>query len=629
MPFGWTGKILRVDLSSGKTWTEDTEPYTRRFIGGKGINVKIMYDEVGPDVGPFDPENRICFGPGVLTGTAAPSHSRMKLTSISPNGNLQNSGIGGHIPAEIKRAGYDNVVIQGASDRPVYLSIANDKVEIKDAAHIWGKGTQGTQRVIKEELGESAKVLCIGPAGENLVSFGCVITGFGSTAGRGGFGAIMGSKNLKAIAVKGAGQVRIAQPEKFLAACRDAHTWFVESDVMKIQSKEGQGDSLLLQYGYDAGGAVVGNWEEAEWPTDFADHSEFYRKYATLQYGCQGCPVHHYHIFDIPGRCKGATKCVQWVSFAGPVWVKDRAVMVHANVLCNDYGMDSESTANAVGFLMELYYRGIITEKDTDGIPMNRGDERAILSVIEKIARQEGFGKLFRNGVWGAAKNIGDEAEECAMVVNRQEMENYDYRAFISGALAAAVSDGTATYGQAVSIELSWFADKEKAENEALSRYGAKGAAVPNSYDKARAVWNHENINTAIDLTGTCNWLIPASITYKLDVPARLLSLSTGHKTTEADLLWAAERVLLLERAFRALRGGGRDTLPNRLFKAAVPYGIFKGERLDRDKFERMLDEYYECRGWDKNGIPAEETFTKFDLTEEWKRFNKTQHAKE
>jgi aldehyde:ferredoxin oxidoreductase len=273
--------------------------------------------------------------------------------------------------------------------------------------------------------------------------------------------------------------------------------------------------------------------------------------------------------------------------------------------------------------MMELYHRGIISERDTDGIPMRRGDAKAILTAIEKIGKQEGFGTLFKNGVWGAAKKIGRDAEDCAVVVNGQEVEVNDVRAFKSRALTVAITDGCLSHGW-TTIDVASHFTKEDAENLAQERYGSRGPAVPNSYEKkALSVWDQENICTAGDLLGTCRWLIPWGITYKLDIPARLFSLATGRHTTEEDLLWAARRTLMLERAFRAGRGIRRDGLPKRLFETAVPDGRFKGERLERDKFEEMLDEYYSLRGLDKNGVPREETFHTFGLSSEWKAFCK------
>jgi aldehyde:ferredoxin oxidoreductase len=620
MPFGWSGQILRVDLSEMEIRKEDTEPYTRSFIGGRGINTKIVYDEVSPEISPSDPANRLCFGPGVLTGTLAPSTGRMKVTSVSPNGLMAHSGIGGFIGAAIRHAGYDSLVLEGKADRPVYVYIHDDSVEFRDAGHLWGKGTQETQRLIKEETGNSVEIMCIGPGGENLVSFAGIVTGMGSMAGRHGFGAIMGSKNVKAVAVRGTGEIKIARAKEFIVACEEAHRWLRESPGMQRQAVEGAGDKYTLGSGLEED--CLGNWEieDASWDQvgSFEGAEEFWDQYAIHQYGCFGCPVDHFHIFHIPGIGTGATKCMGWGGFTSNVWVNDRKVMFHANYLCNDYGLDVTAAGNAVSFLMELHHRGIITEKDTDGIPMARGDEKAIVSAIHGIGNQEGFGKLFRNGVLDAANKIGKEAEECAMVAKGSEIEQYEFRAFKSMALTAAMNAGSVAEG--ISIEYAILGDQEAIEEWARDYYGSKDIAVPTSYEKkAVTVWDGENRGTAADLLGMCKWLAWC-VTPSLARPTELFSLATGQDTSEDDLLFSAQRVKALERAFNVRRGVSRadDTLPRRLLETAVPDGGFKGERLPREEFDRMLDEYYALRGWDEDGIPTEDTFRKFGLLSEW-----------
>jgi aldehyde:ferredoxin oxidoreductase len=629
MSFGWSGQILRVDLSNGQSQTEDTEPYTESFIGGKGINLKIIYDEVGPEIAAFDPANRLCFGPGVLTGTLAPAAGRMKVTSVSPHGRLASSGIGGFIGAEIRHAGYDNLVVQGRSEEPVYLHIHDDAVDLRDAAHIWGKGTQETQRLIKEEIGDSVEIVCIGPAGENLVTFGCILTGMGSTAGRHGLGAIMGSKRLKAIALQGTRPIRIAKPEEFVSTCEEAHKWLRESESMQGQAVEGQGDRHTLPLGYAGGTVPFGNWEpDADWDEvpGFDGADEFWNQYAVHQYGCIGCPVNHFHVFHIPGVGTGLTKCAGWGAFAANVWTNDRKVMFHASHLCNHYGLDVTSTGNAISFLMELYHKGIITEKDTDGLPMTRGDENAILATVHKIGKQEGFGKLFKDGVLGAAKKIGKGAEECAMVVNGEAIEPYEVRAYKSEALGAALNSGN--IGDSLTFEYGYYyGDPEPVEKFAEEAYGTREAAVPSSYEgKAVSIWDCENQMVVCDMLGACGWVFinwtgGGADTSSLEVPAKLFSLATGRDTSEAELLVAAQRCKTLERAFDVRRGKRRtdDSLPRRMFETAVLGGRLKGERLDRERFEKMVDEYYALRGWDSQGIPTPETFERFGLSAEGK----------
>ncbi|MFC1950415.1 aldehyde ferredoxin oxidoreductase family protein [Chloroflexota bacterium] len=626
MSFGWSGQILRVDLSKRESVTEDTEPYTRSFIGGRGINVKIVYDEVDPEVLPYDPENRLCFGPGVLGGTLAPSCSRMKVTSMSPKGLIANSGIGGSIGAAIRHAGYDNIIIQGKSDKPVYLYINDDSVEVRDASHIWGKDTWEAQQIIKGELGESVQTMGIGTGGENLVSFGSIITERQSSAGRGGMGAIMGSKKLKVIAVRGTKEVKIAKPEEFTVACEQTHEWLREHPRIELMTEGG--DRGVADFYLRTGQFFLGNYEkDVNWNEQgkFGGGTEFWDQYGLHKYECFGCPVAHSTMFNVPEIGIGSADCIGWTAFGGPVWNNDRKVTFHANYLCDRYGLDSVSAGNAISFLMELYHKGIISEKDTDGIVMKRGDGKAIISTIHKIGKQEGFGKLFRDGVMGAAKIIGKGTEDCAMVVKGLEVYPQELRTYRSHALGAAIGtrDMVETFSN---IVYNYPEDKEEMGKWAKELYESEAAAFPLSYEKKPLlIWDHGNRICAIDMLGVCRYITPWSITPYLEKWVKLFSLATGRDTTEEELLFAAQRTKVLERAFLVTKGIRRkdDTLPKRMFETPVPGGVLKGEKLDRRKFNKMIDEYYQLRGWDEDGIPEERTFKKFGLSSEWKVFKK------
>ncbi|MFO7996999.1 MAG: aldehyde ferredoxin oxidoreductase family protein [Dehalococcoidia bacterium] len=624
MSQGWSGRILRIDLSKMASSEEDVMPYARSFVGGRGINVKMMYDEVDPKILPFDPGNRLYFGPGVLTGTLAPGAARMKVTSMSPNGLLANSGIGGWIGCAIRYAGYDNVIIQGKADKPVYVYIHDDSVQLKDASHIWGKDTYEAQQIIRGELGGPVVAICIGTAGENLVSFGNILTETGNAAGRGGFGAIMGSKNLKAIAVRGTRGIRIAKLEEFNEACWEAHRVIIESPGREAMVTGG--DRGVIDEFYNSGMFVLGNWEEdADWLEwgRFGGNDGFFDQYTAFVGGCFGCPSYHMNVCDIGGTGLAKVKCVGWLTFSGPVWNNDRAVMVRANYLCNKYGIDVASTGNIISFLMELYHRGIMTEKDTDGISMRRGDKEAIISAINKIGKQEGFGRLFKDGVLKAAKTIGKEAENCAMHVKGLEMQPYEVRAYKSQALTTAVATRDIIEGHS-DIDYRWVMEGEEMEKWAEELYGTRVVAYPTSYEKKGLMdWDHENRHTAVDMLGLCKWHIPWFITTSLTIPARLFSLATGVDLNEDELLVGAQRTRTLERAFNVAKGIRRkdDTLPKRLFETAAPGGVFKGQRLEKEKFDDMVDEYYSLRGWDENGVPKKMTFHRFGLASEWDAF--------
>jgi aldehyde:ferredoxin oxidoreductase len=288
------------------------------------------------------------------------------------------------------------------------------------------------------------------------------------------------------------------------------------------------------------------------------------------------------------------------------------------------------STASIIAFLMELYDRGIITVKDTDGIPMKKGDENAIIAAIHKIAKQEGFGKLFKYGVTDGARKIGRGAENYAMAIKGMELQPFEYRAIKQAALAAA----TNTKDIIDAVNLVWYdwqaasdkATKDAIEKKAVELYGTREAAFPESYQGAViATATDEGKTAAVDMVGVCKWLIPWFLTESLDVPAKLVSLATGVEMSETDLLCAAQRVVTLERAINVMRGMRRkdDTLPKRLFEEPVPSGPVKGARLEKAKFDKMVDDYYALRGYDKDGVPKEETFRKYGLSSEWKVFEK------
>ncbi len=610
---GWSGRILRVDLTRQEYSTVPTAPY-ESFIGGRGINVKILYDEVSPNVAPFAPENRLLFGPGVLTGTPVPTASRTTVTALCPGGTIGISGMGGALGAEIRHAGYDNIIVQGRADRPVYLYLHDDAVEFRDAAGVWGKDTTQAPQLIKAEVGDpDVKIAVIGLAGENKVSFAAIRTGALSCAGRFGLGAVMGTKNLKAIAVRGKQGIEIAKLPQFLDLARAERERLSEYSAKK--GPLGRPASDINLSATRSGVLAFGNWEDADWESLDAGHfvrgsEEFYSQHYRTRAGCFGCPISRYQVCHNPDTGMGVAKCAALPSFTFRVWNRDYGVLVSAAHLCNSYGMDVISSSAVISFLMELYHRGIITEKDTDGLPMRRGDEAAIIGTIHKVARQEGFGRLFRDGVLGAARAIGRDAEECAMSVKGLEMSLREFRGRKGTALAQAVATKMGG-GEFPLPEATWSIGTT-----------SKKAVNPTTYDgKALMVWEQANLYKVPDMLGICK--SPWSTDQSLEIPAKLFSLATGTDAGEEELLVAARRVQVLERAFDITRGIRRrdDTMPKRMFETAVPGGPLKGERLDKARFDKMLSEYYDISGWDENGVPRKQTFEKYGLLTEWEVF--------
>ncbi len=621
--FGWSGKILRVDLSEKSATTEATAPYTP-FVGGRGINVKIMFDEVGPEVAPYDPENRIIFGPGVLTGTPAPTASRMKITTMGPNGLIGSGGVGEGLGAEIRFAGYDNIIIQGKAERPTYVFINDDRVEFRDAGAVWGKETMESRSLIKEELGDNAvQVAAIGQAGENLVAFSSIKTGVFTTAGRGGMGAIMGSKNLKAVAVRGSQGIKLAKMDEFLKeawSLREKLSQFpdFQAPIEYLERRVREMNVRATKEGVPA----WGNWEDFNWdeidaPNFVYGVHEYYRAHQIARIGCFACPISRYRVCDDPEAGIGMALCNSLPMFAWRVWNRDFAVVEAACQFCASYGMDTISTANIISFLMELYHRGIITEKDTDGVPMKRGDKQAIFTTIHKIGRQEGYGKLFRDGLLAGAKKIGRGTEEYAMQVKGMEIGLRELRARKATALATAVSPRLSE-GEYPLQEQNYNVHKGHPEALDPRAYEGKGEAILLSAKKY----------IALDMIGMCRNIFLRAFEAAgegLKYPARLLALATGENYNLENLFAAAEKVHLLERAFDVMHGVRRenDTLPQRMFETSVPGGPFKGERLDKAMFDKMVGGYYTLCGWDENGVPKQETFKKLGLGAEGKLFAK------
>ncbi len=629
MSCGWAGKILRVDLTNRESSVEPVEPYTRSFIGGRGISVKKIYDEVDPQLSPYDPGNKLCFGPGVLTGTPAAASGRLKVTGMAAGGLLRHAGLGGQAPAEIKWAGYDLIIIQGKADKPVYIRIHDDSVEIKDAGHIWGKDVYETQEILKDGLGDSFEVICIGPGGENALSFASIHTGWGSAAGRCGFGGVMGSKNLKAIAVRGTRGLKIAKTEEFLEVAEEQRRSFAANELVIDEIKAG-GDKWVAWSGEHGGIMARGNFEACDWGTlHFPKLDDFASKYRVGPHGCPSCPISHFEVYDVPGIGRGAAKCVGVQSIA-TLWTNDENLWFHAYNLMNRYGMDVCSTANIIAFLMELHEKGIIMAEDTDGIPMIKGDRNAIISAIHMLAKQEGFGKLFKDGVVQGAKKLGRGAEDYAMATKELELQPYELRAFKQAALATVTNTKDCIDAFGV-LPYVWAAAKDDAsrhywEKQAEELYGTSEAAIPNSYlGAATATVAEEGRHAAADIVGVCHILIPRFMAPHFDIQARLLSLATGMEITEDELLFVAQREVTLERAFNVMRGVRRkdDTLPKRFFEEPVPGGPYKGERLLKAEFDKALDEYYALRGYDKDGIPKKEAFKKYGLLSEWEAFKK------
>jgi aldehyde:ferredoxin oxidoreductase len=618
--YGWIGNILEVDLSNGRISVEPTEKYVDDYLGGRGIGVRLVYDKYVPGTDALDPSNPLLFNTGPLTGTAMPSSGRTDVTALSPMSNLRGkSNFGGFWGPELKYAGFDHLVITGKADKPSYLWIKNGKVEVRNAEHLWGMDTFETQKAIQEELADpEIKVICIGPAGEKLVRSACLITEVAGAAARTGMGCVMGSKNLKAIAVRGSGSVPIARPEEMFNLSVDINKEIREHPAGKELGSFGVVRFISMMYSLSF--FPVGYFEDVHWQEiiDNFGGPDYVEKYGLKNIGCFNCPVRCKNFLCVPEIGKGFTTCEPWSGFTGSVWNLDMDAFWEATRLVNRMGLDSTETSASIGFLMELYHEGIITEKDTDGVAMKRGDKDAILTTIMKIANREGYGDLLAEGQLAAAKAFGPAAVEKVDMVKGLAPHPYEFRAFHASALMQAVGHrGDPLPLRGSLLEFEWHNAPEWFQQVAKAQYGSEEAAIPSSYvGKALSAVLSEHNDRAADSLGICTWPWTLFIFHDVSKAHQFFQAVTGKDWDMPYMLKISERIRNLERMFDVRQGLTRadDTLPKKFFDTPLTKGKYEGAVLDKTKFEQMKDEYYELRGWDKNGIPTKEKLTELGL---------------
>ncbi|SPF50504.1 putative Tungsten-containing aldehyde ferredoxin oxidoreductase [Syntrophobacter sp. SbD1] len=610
--YGWVGKILKVDLSERKITTEPTEDYIDEYIGGRGLGARLIYNEYKPGTDALDPGNPLIFNTGPLTGTALPGSGRVDVTAVSPMSRLRaKSNFGAYWGPELKYAGYDHIVIMGKSEKPCYLSIRDGQVEIRDAAQLWGKDTFETQKLIQQELGDSeTKVVCIGPAGERLVRFACLITETGDAAGRTGMGAVMGSKNLKAIAVRGSGSVQVARPAEFLEQSIQVNREIREHPAYAELSQWGVARGVHMMYAMSF--FPVGYFEDVCWEELLEKYQgpAYVEKYSMKNMGCFCCPNRCMNFFSVPGIGKGLTSCEPFSGFTGAVWNLDMDVFWEATLLVNKMGIDCTETSATIGLLMELYHDGIITAKETDGVAMERGSKEAILSTIRKIAGREGIGDVLAEGQMAAAKQFGPDAVEKVDQVKGLAPHGYEFRAFKGTGLMQAVGHrGDPLPLRGSLLEVDWHHAPEWFQSVGKEQFGSEEAAIPTSYiGKAKSTIISEHMERVPDSLGICKWLYNLFIYNDVKMATRLFGMVTGKDWEIEQMMEAGERVRNLERMFDVRQGLRRvdDSLPKKFFEVPLSKGKYKGEVMDREKFEQMKDEYYELRGWNKeSGVPT------------------------
>lgn len=637
------GNILFVDLTHNNVEIVPTERYAAMYIGGRGTNARILYESVGPETDPLGPDNVVCFGAGPLSGTAFPGSSRTDVMCKSPvTGLIGDASMGGEWSAELKNAGWDHVVLRGRAEHPVYVSIRNDRVEIRDARSIWGTTTYEAEARIRAELGNpEVKIVSIGPAGENLVTYANVQSDLGHSASRTGNGAVMGSKNVKAIAVRGTRGVKVADPDAFLEACLNAHA-VVRSAAAYPETHE-IGAVAFNVAEVRSGGKWSDEAHATARPFDEEfDYLSFWKQYGYKRTGCVGCPVQCMEAYQVPGVGATVLSCDLYAAFSAGLRNYDLFFWYKMVLKAHEQGVDSASVVTIMNWIWHLWELGIIDESVTDSYRLEWGDQKAIEGVFDSIVTRQGFGDVLAQGIKATADYLdaripperrdGASTHDWARQVNNNPMFGLDAK-FHGSALAYSVGRRSDNISDMDIDELHIVAapeflnmtDDERRDAGEESREAAAAIGGPESADlqgysgKAALVHDLGMVIGVSDIVGSCKWHTKfAGMDITVTEYAAALSAGLGREVTAEDLMTASLRTRNVERALECKMGRRRDndTIPAREFDRPVSRGPWKGKvSVSRDKLEMMKTDYYTIRGWDiETGIPYKETLLDYGL---------------
>jgi len=596
--FGYAGRILRVDLLTGKTKVSPLSvEYAKKYIGGIGLGMRLLIDNTKPGIDPLSPENPLILTTGPFSGTMAPTGGNgHAFVAKSPLTN----GVGeakshGFFGAELKRAGYDAVIFENKAEKPVYVWIDDDNVQLMDAKHLWGKSPKETEDAIREDLGDYyIRVASIGLAGEKLARVAAIINDTTRAAGRTGMGAVMGSKNLKAIAVRGTKDVSVAKPEEFMEFVKMMHERMKGPATVKYRTL---GTPLNVLVHNSLGALPTRNFTNATFEGAEKVSGEYLNEHFVVKInGCSSCAMRCEHIAVVPeGPYKGTTTRVEYEPLwaFGPHCGVDRMdAILKAMDLCNYYGLDSLSTGNIVGFAMDCYEHGILTKEDTDGLELEFGNAEAMVELVHKIGKREGIGDILAEGVKRAAEKIGKGAEKYANHIKGLEMTGYDIRGLKTAAIGYAVSFRGADHNRhgAYGLDLKGTVDRFKVE---------KG--------RAKLVIDLENLYTIIDSLIICKFSRGTYYEGFKDL-AKYYTLVTGIEMTPEELELTGERINNLGRLYNIREGFTRkdDHLPPKVMSTPIPDDtVSKGSYITQEELDLMLDDYYAARGWTKEGVPT------------------------
>lgn len=592
--FGYARNTLLVDLTRGKIQTRKLKmDLARSFLGGKGMGAKLLYEKVAPHIEPLSPQNALIVATGPFTGTPVPGGCKFVLVTKSPLTNIfLDTNCGGMFGPFLRFAGYDIILIEGRAKNPCFLYIEDGTAELRNAEHLWGQTTHETENIIQKEVNRSSRIASIGPAGEKMVRFAGVTSNYHRHAGRGGAGAVLGSKKLKAIAVFGTKSVPVAASEEL----RRQATELRNQNPLDVWGTPGavrtaQDTSSLPTRNYQAG-----VFEGAE-----KIGAEAMREQIVVQdVACFGCSRACGKLVLVKSGPWKGTRLVgpeyETLGMLGAnCGIDNLGAIAHANLLCDQLGIDTISTGGVIGFVMECYERGILTRKEVDGLDLRFGNAEAMIELVRKIGLREGIGDLLADGVKRVAERIGKGSERFAVHVKGAELPAWEARGARGRGLMYALSEcgGFHTKG--------WVGGVEPPDKSAV--------------DKVEGFIRSQSRNALLDSIGLCQFILVRS-----KEQVNLLNLITGWELTLPEYFQTGERIHNLTRAFNVREGFSRkeDRLPPRIMNEPTPKGEAAGCKafISEEDFEKCLDEYYHLREWDKNGKPTYKTLVRLGLRE-------------
>ncbi len=591
---GYAEKILHVDLARERTMEEPfPEEWRRAYIGGRGLGVRILQELVNPGIDPLGAENVLVFATGPVAGSGLPLGSRYDVVTKSPlTGTATSANSGGKFGTSMKRAGYDAVVIRGRAERPVYLLLDDGHAEVRDASDLWGLTTSETTAAIQEDLGDpDLSVACIGPAGERLVRLAGIINETSRAAGRGGVGAVMGSKNLKAVAARGSGRITIADRDRFLAL-KEEIAKKIRENAISGGGLPRFGTAVLVNIINENYILPVRNYQSAHFGA--AENISGERMAETIltgKMGCQACVIQCGREVEVGGKQTAGPEYETIWAFGPDCGIDDLTAVVEANNLSNDLGLDTISTGSTIACAMELSEKGYIDEE------IRFGDAERMVDLVRRIAYRDGIGDELAEGSFRFARRHGHP--ELSMSVKRQELPAYDPRGLQGHGLAYATSvrGGDHVYGYMIAPEVLGSPEK-------LDPYSNDG----------KAVWTKtfQDLTAFIDSSGSCLF---TSFPLGPEDYGAMVSAVTGYEVDAGEVLRIGERIWNMQKVFNLKAGCTRedDTLPPRLLREPLTEGAPKGRVWER---EPLLDEYYQARGWDREGRPTQERLRDLGIEE-------------